>query len=320
MATTAAEVNKFRFGATVIASDGEAGTLNAVVVQPGQRIVTMVGIKLPGNARVAMPVERVLATDSKEVHVSLTREALLQTLQPIPADAIQFTPSTRVTLNDRGAGTLTQVTINTQDARLRRIGIKQGLGEALADAAWITSIGENGVLAVSVPVGAALAHYRADNELRDAVYEALWNYSRLRIDMRAIDIQAVDGEVWLRGHVSSSLNRRITSELIQDLKGLTTVHNELVADPDLALTIARALANDPATRQQLIGVYPVLGQVYLRGRVLTQDAYEKALTIARASAGSGAVVVNQLAINQAAQFVPTLAPVTGSEDIIPGGD
>lgn len=324
MADTFSEVIKLRFGTVVVASDGEAGAVDHVTIQPGQRMATALGVKIgrgPGGVRVEVPLDRVTTATSAEVRLTNTREALLQAMARTPAAATTLSGATRVTLNGKGGGALTQVSVNRATRALRRLAYRPGLGgELLGDVAWITDIADDGrTVAFTLPAGQTPVPYRPDADLFDAAHAALYNYPRLRIDLRAIEIHAVDGEVWLRGHVSSKLNQRIAAELLENLSGLTTIHNELVADPDLAITVARALTTDPRTHGQLIGVYPILGKVILRGRALTPEAAAAAAQIAAAAAGQGEIV-NQIAVDANAHFLPVLAPVTGADDIIPGGD
>ena len=320
MASSTAQVIKFRFGTTLIASDGEAGSLISVVVVPGQRQVSQIGVKLPGGTRVAVPLDRVVEANADSVQVSVTREALLQAMAPIPANATAFAPATRVSAGSR-SGNLAQLTISAATGKLYRLGFRAGLGgEVLADANWITDISDSGnAVTLTLPAGAELLPYRADAEIADDAQHMLYNYNRLRIDLRAIQVRVVDGEAWLRGNVSSRLNQRVTAELLEGIKGLYTIHNELVADPDLALAVAEALSADPRTHGQPIGVYPTLGHIYLRGLAGTPEVVVAAATIARGISGQQEVV-SQLAVSAQADHIPVLAPVTGTEDIIPGGD
>ncbi len=326
MATSSVDVLKFRFGTVVIASDGEAGTVAFVAVRPGQRVVTHVGVKLPGGHTVAVPLERVTEGAAHELRVTLTREGLLQAMQPAPAGATLLSRTTHVNASKQSgrsgsSGTLTQVSMTTQTQQLRHLTVKPGLGsEQLLSANWITEIADDGkAITVTIPADAEPAPYRSDTDLRDEVHDRLWNYARLRVDMRSVDIRAIDGEVWLRGFVSSTLNRRIITELLSDLKGLTAIHNDLVADNELAVTIARALSQDPRTHGERIGVYPSLGTVFLRGLANTEAVRDVATQIA-ATVAPDARVVNQIAAGKAGSYIPMLAPVTGTEDIVPGGD
>lgn len=321
MAHPSQAIFKFRFGTVVIASDGEAGSLVGVVVQAGQRTVSALSVKLPGNHIRAVPVDRVVDANAAEIRLSVTREALLQALvAPTPED-ILLAPQTRVIVNGNSLGNLTQVSITTQDHLLHRLALKRGLGgEVLVAATQIREISDDGrTLTCTLTPSAEPVPYRADADLQDDARAALWNYARLRVDMRAVQLRVIDGEVWLTGHVSSTLNRRVMSELLEGIKGLTAIHNELVADSDLAIEISRALANDPRTHNQRFGVYPNLGKVYLRGKTASPEAAQAAVEIA-SGLDRGHQVISQLRVDSAAGFIPMLAPVTGDEDIVPGGD
>lgn len=318
------DIKKYRLGTVVIASDGEAGTISHIIVQPGQRVVTHLGVKLnrgPGGTSKQVPLDRVSTASADETHLTITREALLQAMPDLGGNQTTLSRSTSVSVDGKSSGSLTQVTTDATTNKLYRFGAKGGIGsETLIDAAWLTDVDQGGrSLGFRVPAGAAPVAYRADTDLLEDARAALWNYARLRVDMRAVDIQVVDGEVWLRGHVSSTLNRRVMEELLEGLDGLIAVHNELVADNELAVTVARALSANPATHGQRIGVYPNLGKVYLRGVALTPEVSATATKIAAEISGTDEVV-NDLAISAKGTFIPQLAPVTGNEDIVPGGD
>nr|MBF6592663.1 BON domain-containing protein [Ktedonobacterales bacterium] len=190
----------------------------------------------------------------------------------------------------------------------------------LVPASGITTIDERGrTVEVRLPNGETPTPYRADADVLTEMHDALWNYARLRVDLRAVEMRVIDGEAWLRGHVSSTLNRRVISDLVLNIPGLHETHNELVADNDLAVTIARALAKDPRTHGQMIGVYPNLGRVFLRGRAHSPEVALIATQVAAEASGQ-AEVINQLGIDPAATLIPALSPVTGTDDIVPGGD
>ncbi len=323
MATTFADIQKFRLGVIVIASDGEAGSVAQVYVEPGQRAVTAIGVKIgrgPGGVLRAVSLDRVIDGTADEVRLSITREALLQVMTPAPAGATTLSHATQATINGRGSGALTQVSALHATGAITHLIVKQGLtgGEVVIEPEWIASISDDGsAIELALPSGAALAPHRPDPDLLDEVRARLWNYARLRVDLRAVDIRVIDGEVWIRGNVSSTLNRRIISDLLAGTRGLITLHNELVADNELAVRIAQALAKNPATHGQPIGVYPSLGKVYLRGLAHSPTVVEAAKKIAAEIEGQREVV-SEMAVG-AGPYIPMLAPVTGDEDIVPGG-
>ncbi|MBA3826686.1 MAG: BON domain-containing protein [Ktedonobacterales bacterium] len=325
MAQPSFNVIKFRFGVVVVASDGEAGAVAGVLVQPSQRIATHLVVKIgrgPGGVLRAVPLERVTGADAEAVHLSITREALLSAMNAVSAEQTQLSKATQVTNNQTNLGTLSQVSVIVGDNHLHRLGVRRGLtsGEVLVAATQITSVDANGraVDCATADVTQVIP-YRPDADLLDDVQTALYNYPRLHVDLRAVQVRVVDGEAWLLGNVASSLNRRILEELLVEVRGLTAIHNEVVADNELAVQIAQALARDPRTRGQLFGVYPNLGEVFLRGNARSPEALQAAIEIAQ-HAGTGHHVTNQMILNSGNSLVPMLAPVTGTSDIIPGGD
>jgi osmotically-inducible protein OsmY len=163
-----------------------------------------------------------------------------------------------------------------------------------------------------------LMRVRADDELREDVYHRLRDCQLVRLDLPGITIHARDGVVWLRGHVSSDGKRRRTDEVLWGLDGLLELHNELVTDTDLAAAVAMALAYDPRTARERIGVYPSLGVMRLRGIVRTPTAQAGAWEIA-AAVPLVKQVVNELRIDPAAAVLPDLAGVTNNYDLVPGG-
>jgi len=321
MAHPSIAIMKFRFGATVVASDGEAADITGVVVQPGQRAVTGVVVKIPGGTLVIVPLERIADATAAEMHVTVTREALLQVMPKVTADATVLARNTQVQVNGSNYGNLAQVSVVTATGGLHRLTVKRGMsGEFLVDARSIVDISDDGrMVGCQTAANTAPVAYRSDGEVLDAARAALWNYPRLRVDLRAVQVRVVDGEVWLNGHVSSTLNRRVMAELLEGIKGVTAIHNDLVADNELAIEIAQALAKDPRTHGQRLGVYPNLGEVYLRGLSDSPEAAQAATEIAAQIDGRH-VVVNQIRISNNVDYLPMLAPVTGTEDVVPGGD
>jgi osmotically-inducible protein OsmY len=322
MSTGTVEVIKFRFNTTVYATDGEAGTVDHVVINPGTREVTHVGVKIQrgfGGPINNVPLDRIVDARSHEVHLAVTREALLQTMPAVsPKDTI-LARATQVKLGSGGTGALMQVAVNGDGRKIRTLGVRAGNGEVLVNAQQLQGIDNNGRTLTVVASSTPFPEYRDDVDLFEEARARLFNYPRLRIDLPAIHMRVVDGELWLSGYVSSTLNRRIIEDLLVGIKGLYTVHDTIVADTDLAVGVARALANDPRTRGKPIGVYPILGTIYLRG--LTPDpSIAEAATLIAAKAAGNSQIINQLAIHESAALIPMLAPVTGKEDIVPGGD
>lgn len=317
-----ADVNKFRFDAPVIASDGEAGRLAAMVADAERRTLTHLAVKvgfLGTGGTYYVPMNLVTHASKDAINLSVTLDDMRGKLKAQPQGTI-LTSKTSVVNGGKGLGHLAQVTVNAETLALRHLVVARGMGrEVLVPASGITNVGAK---QIAVNLGAVkpdqLTPFRPDAALRDDVYAAMFKYDPLRIDLPAIQIHAIDGAVWLTGHVSSDLNRRLAQDQLTNIEGLAEVHNELMSDNDLASAVSFALARDPRTAGEHVGVYPRLGEVHLRGAVRTPEARQAATQIAQAVPGVGSVV-NDLHVNPAAMVVPVLAGVTNDEDDVPGG-
>lgn len=321
-ATEFAEVWKFRFGATVRTDDGELGSVFAVVIDPASRVVGYVGVQFGFLPRVRsyVPLSDVTDANAAGIVLSLPRAEIEQKYKTSPAGA-QLSERTQFVLGGKRLGTLRQLTINRETSVLRHLVVDRGLaGEVVIASTDIQTIeGTQAVINPDRPGGQPLNPFRPDSELYDAVFHAIDDYPRLRVDEPGIAIHVIDGVIWFKGYVSSELNRDIITDLLVGIHGISEVHNELIADPDLAANVSTALAQDPRTAQERIGVYPMLGNVRLRGIVRTAAARAAAGEIAARVPGVGKVT-NDLGVNPTANEIPTLAAVTNSPDTIPGGD
>src|SRR5262249_39128530 len=125
--TVFATVQKFRLGATVHTDDGELGSLAWVALDPADKIVTAVGVKLGvfGGTHMA-PIDRVVAARQDDIDLSLTRAELAQSKDK--PDGAMITHSTAVTLNGARAGRVAQVTVDEETHTLRHIIVDRGLG------------------------------------------------------------------------------------------------------------------------------------------------------------------------------------------------
>jgi osmotically-inducible protein OsmY len=320
-ATEFAEVKKVRLGAQVQASDGEAGKVASMVADAERRTITHVEIKLGflgTGGTFYVPMDLVTAGDSENLTVTVPLDDIKKRFAKAP-EGVRLSRGTHVTAGGRTLGKLVQVTVHSDTLVLRHLVIERGLGrEFLVPARAVTSISAN---QIQVDLGILkpdqLTPYRTDAELRDDIYQAINRYEPLRIDLPGIDIHAIDGVAWLKGHVSSDLNVRLAEDQLANIPGLAEVNNDLVVDSDLAARVSSALSHDPRTAKEYIGVYPRLGVVRLRGAVHTPAARQAATEIASAVPGVKALV-NELKVDPNADVVPVLAGVTNSEDVVPG--
>jgi osmotically-inducible protein OsmY len=317
------EIIKFRFGAPVVASDGASGVVEHVIVDPGTRTVTHVGIKLTryfGSAH-SIPVELVKDARVEQVELSIPREEIAHKAQAMPDGFARLSEATTVDGGGKRLGRLVQISVIHATLAMRRLVVARGLSreEVLVPVDATTHVdGKHIAVQLDEAQMKQLIAYRPDADLLREVADALYNYPRLRVDLPGIEARAVDGEIWLRGHVSSDLNSRLAVDQLVGIKGIVQVHNELVTDTDLAAAVAAALARDPRTQRQHIGVYPTLGDVRLGGVVRTPEARAAATQVAEAVPGV-ARVENELAVRADADVVPIFSGITGKDDQVPGG-
>ncbi|HEX6123550.1 MAG TPA: BON domain-containing protein, partial [Ktedonobacterales bacterium] len=316
--TDFAAVWKFRFGSAIHTDDGELGTLTQLAVDPARRGLTHVGVRfgLFGRARL-LPTEVIADVSPDIIQITLSRADAEKRGEN--GSGVVFSEKTQIALNGKRLGRLVQLSVNRETLALRHMVADRGLGgEVLVSAADISQVdARHIVLDVAQPGAQPLTPFRPDAELYTDVREAIESYPRLRIDMDGIEIHAIDGVVWLKGYVSSELNRRLVQDQLINIRGLAELHNELLTDTDLAAAVSAALASDPRTASERIGVYPALGTVRLRGSVRTPAAREAAGQIAAGVPGVKAVE-NALHIDPAASVLPVLAGVTNAEDRVPG--
>lgn len=339
--TSSAEAWKFRFGASIWASDGPAGKLKAVAVvadKQGQTLTYLgIRVRLFSRHHYFVPVEVVTGADTEKVTLNIAL-AEIEKWPSTPSDSgIVLSGSTRMNTidtrdsrdsrdaRDRGVaagkqlGRLVQITVDPMTHALRSLVVDRGWpGEVLVPMRAVTTVDAQQVTArLGIPPDRLLP-YRPDEQLRRDIYDRLFNHAPLRLDLAAIEIRPLDGVVQLRGHVSNALLRRMAEDQIQGITGMSELHNDLVADNDLAARVSMALALDSRTAGQHIGVYPRLGEIHLRGSVGTRAAYEGASNVAKA-VPAVTRIVNELRIDPDVNEISVLAGVTNREDMVPGG-
>jgi osmotically-inducible protein OsmY len=315
-------VSKYRFGAPVLTDDGEEGSLDSLIVDATSHAVTGMRARfgLFGRELYTLPIGAIRHATASRVELHKTLDDLKRDYSKVTAVQL-LTPGTQVMVGAKSVGKLTQVTVNRETQVLRHLVVRSLRTESLVSARGITTIEGRRVVIESGSASTApgLTPYRPDEELHEEIRSAIYDYARLRIDLPGIGIHVIDGALWLQGHVASDLNKRMVQDQLMNIRGLSEMHNELIADTDLASTVAMALAKDPRTARERIGVYPALGTINLRGHVRSEAARGAAYEIARGVPGVKDVE-NALAIDPNAVGIPVLAGVTNQEDRVPGGN
>lgn len=320
-ATEFAPVSKYRFGAPVLTDDGEEGSLDSLIVDADAHAITGMRVRfgLFGRELYTLPMSAIQHANPDRVKLHATLDDLKRDYSQVTS-VMLLTSRTQVMVGNKSVGKLIQVTVNRETQALRHLVVRGIRGESLVSARGITAIEGRKIIigAGSEHAASALTPYRPDEEIREEVREAIYDYAQLRIDLPGIAIRVIDGVLWLQGHVSSDLNKRLVRDQIANTRGLSEIHNDLIADNDLASDVAMALAKDPRTAQGQIGVYPSLGHINLRGSVHTPAARQAAYEVARGVPGVEDIE-NALIVDPNADVIPVLAGVTNQEDRVPGG-
>ena len=313
------------FGSTANATDDTLGKVAQALVHPETWQISYVVVQrgLLMKKLLTFPVEFIREARVDGLQFSLTVDDLLQKAQTPKEPLLLLREHLPVGSGSETLGGLSQLFFDAPTRRLAYLVVHRHAitgGEVLLSAEQIIGLqAERLDVAIAPKDFALLPQYRPDPQLEEAVRQALWDYPRLRIDLGAITIHAQCNEVWLQGYVSSGTNWRLVEDQLSLVPGIRRLHNQLVADTDLAVEIASALAKHEETRGLPIGVYPDLGEVYLRGLVPNEQVKAVAEQVAAEVSGVKAVH-NELAISDKMDYLPTLAGVNGTEDIVPGGE
>ncbi len=316
---------QINLGSAAQATDDTLGKVAQVLVQPNTWQISYVVVQrgLLIKKPLVLPAEFITEARADGLQLSLMVDDLLQKAQMPKENLLALKEHMPVINGSENLGGLSELFF---DAETRQLAYLVAHRHAIAGGEVLLSVDQiAGLQADRLEVKIApkefalLPHYRSDPELEEDVRRALWDYPRLRIDLGAVKVHAQCNNVWLLGHVSSDINRRLIEDLARTVSGVRDLHNEVVADTDLAVAIAGALAKHGETRGLPIGVYPDLGEVYLRGLAPTEEAKRVAEKVAAGVSGVKAIH-NEIVVSEHTDYLPTLAGVTGEEDIVPGGE
>jgi osmotically-inducible protein OsmY len=127
----------------------------------------------------------------------------------------------------------------------------------------------------------------SEQELTIAVWDALAQYTPVRVWNDAVRVNAQAGTIALSGSVRSRTMKEKAEEIARQVKGVSAVENHLVVDADVELAVAQALGADPRTKAAFPGVLVgvVFGVVYLKGQVATAEVKKAASEVALKVAG-----------------------------------
>lgn len=122
---------------------------------------------------------------------------------------------------------------------------------------------------------------RPDDAILADIWEAVEQIDTIRpTDIRSLSIAVQDGKVVLAGHVANPFNRRRIEDTARSVPGVRAVRNEVVADSDLEIRVAQALACDASTRPLVLPVSSYHGWVRLGGTVPGRELQSAAEAVA----------------------------------------
>ncbi len=135
----------------------------------------------------------------------------------------------------------------------------------------------------------SLPAYEPDGYVEREAWAALRGARGLgETELRTVRLEAKDGKVILLGNVASSRIAEAMESALSTVSSVLGVENRLVADHDLEIEVASALAQNPSTRGERFIVHSRLGRVTLDGQV-KPEAAQSAVAVAQQVAGVAGV-------------------------------
>ncbi len=130
-------------------------------------------------------------------------------------------------------------------------------------------------------------------DLESAVETALWNYSPVRESLSDLHVSvSPDGRVEVSGPVRAGLIKDGVLEALRWVPGVTGIVDGLVADNELEIQVAIALAQDPrlsSLSPGAISVHSHLGRVALVASLKDEALSAAAVEVASQVAGARSV-------------------------------
>ncbi len=126
-------------------------------------------------------------------------------------------------------------------------------------------------------------------DLESLVETALWNYYPVRDSLSDLRVDVTpDGRVKVSGPVRSGLIKDGVLETLRWVPGVTGIVDGMVADSELEIEVAVALARDPRLEglpPGAIAIHSHLGEVTLLGRLRNDSMREIATEVASQVSG-----------------------------------
>jgi osmotically-inducible protein OsmY len=318
------EMLKFHFGNKIFCSDGDDGVLVQVIFDPATSSMAHIGVKqgrLFGKT-VYLPFDSVVSASGEGITLSVKRADVAAAKIEAPGGTILSNKSIVENTESAEKGSLMLVAVHPPKGELAYIvahELRSGQDTLLREE-YITTLTTD-LITLSIPKEKLhpLPPYRPDSVLQQEVESALFDFTPLHIDLKAINVRVLDSVLYLDGNVSSALRSDIVQDRVSGVEGLVEIKNRLVADDTLAADLALTLGQDARTRDLPIGVYPRLGAVRLSGAVHNGQQKAVAEEIAKKFPGVRSVT-NDLVVDPNATMLNVMSAPEGGEtkDVIPG--
>lgn len=169
-----------------------------------------------------------------------------------------------------------EVTVTVKDGLVTLAGEVPTYAErsAAVDAAWAVADVQDVINEISVRYPSA-SELPSDVEIEERISTLLeWNP---RIDQSGIHPQVVEGVVTLEGSVDTHWKRLYVEDVVANVRGVVTIHNNLsvvptrsVTDQMIADDIVSALRRDLLVDADKVEVSVANGVVHLSGQVMSQ--------------------------------------------------
>ncbi len=159
---------------------------------------------------------------------------------------------------------------------------------------------------VTAEEAAALPFHRGDAEALHNALAALEKADPMGDTYAAVVLTVAEGVAALTGNIPMPVQRDEMEQVVRSAKGVVEVENAVATDSELRLNIAAALAQAGVTRDGLVTVRCVRGNVTLLGRLRGQVAFVHALGIVKGVPGVRSVT-SQIEVAQVGADLPAVA-------------
>lgn len=151
----------------------------------------------------------------------------------------------------------------------------------------------------------------ADRHLLTAIRKTLWGYEPLRATRPTLTIGVQEGRVVLTGRVRTLAIKEIAEYMVLRTPGVRAVRNDLLADPEVARSVADAVAADPELGPLCPRIDSRDGVVHLAGDVPSDAIAQRLIDLAE-SLPLVASVTSYLTVEPAAALATNGAMAHGA--------